>query len=144
MKPGFFSNETPLVASTNITNTTYSFSSAYNTGTTNQLFAFVTGTLAGGATSFEWKIQQSLSLSGGTWFDTPIIDAAGIITAPANVNEEYVAVARAYTIRYLLAQNGNNLGPFGFSVSMPFFRLAYKITGAGTGNFNVILSRCIV
>lgn len=130
--------EVPLRTSTAITNTTYSFSDIYNAGDCQQISMCVKATLNVGTTSLELKLQQGISQSAlDDWFDIPLLDVAN----KATVSNEYVVTAKSYVVRLDASTAGNNLGPIAFPLLMPFYRLAYKVTGVGSANVGVLLIR---
>ncbi len=143
MKPGYLCNnhglpDIPITTSVNLTSTSYLFSDAYAAGTCVQAFLCAKATLGAGVTSVELKFQQCLSDDPtNDWYDWPLVDVANKTT----VTNEYVSIVKSYVLRIDANAVTDKLGPIPFPLLMPFFRLAFKVTGVGTANIGVLIGR---
>lgn len=128
---------TITLVSTSTSSNAYAFSTAYNVGTRNQLAFSFNATLAAGVTSAEFKIQ-SCSTQTGTYTDWPYFDEInGTI-----VNSEYVVSTMPYVVS--IATSGLSVGPINIPGTKPWWRVAYKITGVGTGTLSVLMDYSVV
>lgn len=141
MLPEFLTgfNGAVFTLSATFTSTSYLYSNSENVGHCAQSALYAAVQLGGGVTSVEIKLQQGMSGSIGPWYDYPLVDTANKVT----VSNEYVSVVKPYVLR--LDANTPSLtqgvGPIAFPLLMPYFRVAYKLTGAGTAAITVIVSR---
>lgn len=132
--PAVINGQNLLSISVPVTSTSYSFTDAHPVGLRNQLGFTVTVFDLGGATSFEFKVQGSQTESG-PFNDAPFFDIANITT----VSNEAVCPVRPFVHSMTVAQR---LGPFPVIAIYQYYRIAYKITGAGstTAQINVVES----
>mgnify|MGYP001482851444 CR=1 FL=1 len=143
MIPGYYPAEqgrpyVPITTSVDVTSTAYLYSSPFFVGPCVQGALCVRATLGAGVTSVELKLQQALSSDpSDAWFDWALVDSANKTT----VNNEYVSVVKSDVLRIDANTGSDPLGPIPFPLLLPYVRLAYKITGAGTANIGVLITR---
>lgn len=143
MKPGYQPTllgrpEIVLTTSTNVTSTSYLYGDPISVGAYVQLFMGLKVTLGAGVTSFEAKLQQCLSADPtDDWFNVTLLDTANKTT----VANEYVSIAKpdVASIDVNTGTDGKLL--FLYMAAMPFVRVAYKISGAGTANAGILVGR---
>lgn len=146
MKPGYLPNTlgrpfVPVTTSVNVTSTSYLFSDPFAIGTAAQGFLTAKGTLGAGVTSIEFKVQQAYSADpADDWNCYPLFNVASMVV----VANEYVVTVKPYVFR-IDASTGTDgkLGPIPIPFFLPYVRLAYKVTGVGTGNLGVSIGRAI-
>lgn len=146
MKPGYSPDLSglpfiPIVIATNVTSGNYLYSTAYAVGNCVQGALCVEATLGAGVTSVELKLQQSTgSSASGTWYDWSLVDVAN----KATVSNEYVSIVKSYVLRIDANTGDSDLGPIPFPLLLPYCRLAYKISGVGTANIGVLITRTLL
>lgn len=134
--PSIISSQVLLTISTPITSTNYSFTEAHPVCLRNQLgFAFTVFDL-GGATSVQFKIQGSQD-PAAPFSDMPFFDVGNITT----VNNEAVCPIRPFVHSMTAAQR---LGPIPVLGIYQYYRVAYKITGAGSTTAQIVVVESIV
>lgn len=127
--PGFYKS-TVLFDSTT-TSTSYVFTSALFSTEKNKICVFINNRPGAGITSAQYKFQQSLTESAsGVWYNLPI-DNIGTAAVSADTPPEFYVDAQPWTQNFSSTSN-SALGPFECTVGMPWFRVAFKATGAGT------------
>lgn len=139
--PGF--DDASIVINASTSSTTYAFSSVKNTGKHNKVCVFIKSAFDLG-TSAEYKFQQSQTEDpAGDWYSLPIVNYSTLTTS-TDLPPEYYFTAKAFTIQHTQSAAATLLGPYEVTIAMPYFRVAYKLTGAGTLTSTVTLTRIIV
>lgn len=140
--PGFHDLVT-VVNEVATNSTSYLYSNAIPIGgANNKVCFFADVNLGAGLTSVEFKFQQGQAniTDASNWFTMPIDNVATLATS-ADTPPEYYIVPKAWTQSVTAT---DRLGPFPITVGMPFVRVAYKVTGAGTGTFTFRMSRILL
>lgn len=118
-----------LSASDAVTSNSYAFTQPIYLGTRNQSAFLVSVTIGAGVTSAEVKVQSGLTATG-TFYDWPHFDEVnGTVVAG-----EFVVDVLPYVFSFI---GNGNIGPLNVPGTVPYVRLAYKISGVGTVNFAV-------
>jgi len=140
MKPGYNPNSRgqPYIALTNtttITSTSYAFTEAFSPGTCVQASLLVEVTLGAGVTSLDLKLQQCLSSDpAAKWWDLPLADVANATT----VAGEFLVPMAPYVFSFVTT--GQLIGSIPVPIMLPFFRVAYKVTGVGAASANIFIA----
>lgn len=127
---------TLLQSSTGITSTNYAYTDAVNLGTRNQCAIIVNAIIGAGVTSLDIKIQSGLS-SNGTFYDWVYLDEVNTTI----VSGENLIPVRPYV---LSIPTSTTLGPFNIPGTMPWVRVAYKVSGVGTANADIYIAYSVV
>jgi len=138
--PGFY--DYAILFNGTTSSTSYVNSNILNAGKHNKMCIFISQTLGAGLTSAEYKFQQGLlSDQSGEWFDYPIDNIATAAVSTDTPPEFYIE-PQAWTQQ--IKGTPILLGPFEITIGMPFFRVKYKATGAGTLTTKIIATRIIL
>lgn len=119
------------------TSNAYLFTTPVSVGTRNQLAFSFSATLGAGVASADFKIQ-SCSSESGTYVDWPYFDEVNGTTTGG----EYVVTVLPYVIS--IATSGQAIGPINIPATKNWWRVAYKVNGAGTGTLSVLLDYSVV
>ena len=119
-------NTVLLSASDAITSGNYAFTAPIFLGTRNQSAFLVSVTIGAGVTSAEIKVQSGLTATG-TFYDWPHFDE----TNGTTIAGEFVVDVLPYVFSFT---TDGNIGPLNVPGTIPYVRLAYKISGEGTVN----------
>lgn len=142
-QPGFY--DSTIVFNSTTTSTTYVGSTIVPFSQKNKYCVYISCGLGAGLTSAEFKFQQCLTNdANGEWFDYPIVNYSTLTTS-SDTPPEYYLTSKAFTQSLTSAAGQTQkLGPYEITVGMPFFRVAYKVTGGGTLTSKIIVTRILL
>lgn len=136
--PGFY-DATTLFSGV-VSNTTYAYSNVLQPSNKNKICVYIINNPGAGVTSAQYKFQQSTNQV--VWYDYPI-DNIATAAISADTPPELYTPAYAWTQNFT-STSAAALGPFELTVGMPFFRVAYKIGGAGNLTTTIVATRILL